>query len=402
MYVFHRLPTFRSIQERFLEILDTTEAKGIIFLARLLTSHFSQPFHASQLLNYAEFPVDLFWVKRTKGKVEYIKQSKHPIRHSKNTKINCNYKNEFVVKYSNPKRATSGNATFTKRKYPDETVRILIDPETNQLVAELKTKPEEFVDKVKNFTNYCRANSNVSSCMEDVVKEEYLKLLHQTEKKEMHLRSIADDLADYACKDLNLNYSKPKTSIDITIDNQTFDADEYLSTTNVKIWYIENFVSEEECSILEANADQRYHHVRGYNESGDIVYPSTHRAQVAQFSPSTELEKDLSTELLLRNIAALDALADLDLPIDGQEQLSLFKYENDDEQQLQCDGCHGQSYKRGDVIATGTIFCQVSAYLYLHSVFSYLMDVFLALHAGSRAWRSNDLSSEQYLYSAQR
>ena len=149
-------------------------------------------------------------------------------------------------------------AFFTKGNQ-DEVVNIYYDPETNKMTAIQRTKFDELMDKVKVATKECDLydGDKYADCVSNIVLADIQKIADSKSLMIGYRDIMSNRLRDYICQDETVNATTAAKTIPFyhKVDdiNQPYQVDTLLEGEPATIYYVDDFITEKECALLEAH-----------------------------------------------------------------------------------------------------------------------------------------------------
>lgn len=316
-----------------------------------------------KVVNNAGAPVELFWVNVFKKPVELVLQTTKPIRNSSDTHINSFDTHEFVVKFLKPTKWPNAQTRFVKGPR-DEVVTISFDPVSGIMDVKQVTKFDEIMDTIRGASDICGTlrGETFAKCVADAVIGDVQRITDSKMQLSKHRDLISNRLRNYTCADDNMESSAPINSYNITVGDGEYQIDSLMDTNHAKIWYVEDFITEEECRVLEDHGKSRLRRATVAAEDGSSIVSENRKAQQASYNmhhlnPSS----DPLWPLYQRVMSVTNHHAGLRLEPEGQEDFTIIQYNVDDQYTPHCDGtCDGSMHIAGGRVATAVLYCKVA------------------------------------------
>jgi NAD(P)H-flavin reductase len=144
-------------------------------------------------------------------------------------------------------------AFFTKGP-GEEVVTITYNDTEKQLIATTKTKLDELVDTITSSTTDCEGfdGSKFSECVTEGIMKEISKTTNSKALMSAYRDVMSRRLVRYICEDDQLIVSNVSSTSNF-VDGQmkVYIMNNLLDTTHGKIFYIENFLSENDCATIQ-------------------------------------------------------------------------------------------------------------------------------------------------------
>ena len=316
-----------------------------------------------KVVNYAGAPIELFWVNVFKTPNELVLQTQKPIRNSSDTNINSFDTHEFMVKFLKPTKYPNAKVSFTKGPR-EEVVTLTFEPETQQLSVKQVTKFDEIMDTIRGATSSCNdlRGDDFSKCVADAVIIDVQRITDSKTALTKHRDAISNRLRNYTCLDDNMQTSPSINSYNITVGKRQLQVDSLMDTLHAKIWVVNDFISEEECQILETHGKSRLRRATVAAEDGSSIVSENRKAQQASYNMHHQNpSSDPLWPLYQRVMSVTNHHAGMRLEPEGQEDFTIIQYNVDDQYTPHCDGtCDGSMHTLGGRVATAVLYCRVA------------------------------------------
>eukprot|EP00596_Hydrurales_sp_CCMP1899_P005476 CAMPEP_0119035372 /NCGR_PEP_ID=MMETSP1177-20130426/2288_1 /TAXON_ID=2985 /ORGANISM="Ochromonas sp, Strain CCMP1899" /LENGTH=440 /DNA_ID=CAMNT_0006993457 /DNA_START=206 /DNA_END=1528 /DNA_ORIENTATION=- len=314
-----------------------------------------------KIINLAGSPIELFWVNIFQADRPLVKQTERPIRNSTNTNINSYDTHTFAVKFLKPPHGADPQVTFSKGP-KQEVITISYTPEMGMTFTQV-TKYDEVLIKVKAITDLCFGlkGDKFDKCFANGYEDVSTKLEESTEKVTMYRDLMSSRLRNYTCDDDSMVTSKAISNSYFYQGDQSYKIDVLFDLPSAKIWAIEDFISDEECSVLQEHGITRLERATVSGEDGSSVVSENRKAQQAGYNAHQHDENDPLYPLYLRILGLTNQHAGYNLQPPGQEDFTIIQYNKDDQYTPHCDGdCAGNEHAPGGRVATAVMYCQVA------------------------------------------
>lgn len=314
-----------------------------------------------RIVNNAGSPIELFWINIYENPNTLVKQSSKPIRNSSDISINSYNTHQFVVKFLDPKRPTTGG-NFTKGPR-DEVITITLDESSNNLEVKQTTKFDEVMDTINEATIACSSlrDTAFSKCVADGVIDDVTRMTDSKSRLTKYRDVISSRLRNYTCADETMETSEPENSHQVRIGPKTYNVDVMLDMKNAKIWVVEDFITPEECAVLENHGKPLLHRATVAAEDGSSIVSEHRKANQASYNfHQQNFGRDPLWPLFNRVLSMTNQHTDYNLKPDGQEDFTIIQYGVDDQYTPHCDGqCDNSVYNMGGRVATAVLYCKV-------------------------------------------
>ncbi len=321
-------------------------------------------------MNNAGYPIELFWRNIYKHPIELVKQTTKPIRNSSDTVINSYNTHQFTVKFLDPNR--TGFASFTKGER-EEVITVSYDEASNDMKIVQTTKFDEILDTIKQATSNCNGfrGDEYSSCVAGAIVDDIDKLNDGKSTAEKYLSSAAHRLRNYTCLDESRESSTPISSYKTSIANKEYTVNVLQDMDNAKIWYVDNFITEEECALFEKHGRPLLRRATVAGEDGQSIVSEHRKAQQASYNTHYKnFEDDPLWDLSQRTLAMANGHGGFSMSYPGQEGFTIIQYNVDDQYTPHCDGsCDGSMHVKTGRVATALMYCKVSFSLLFYHYF---------------------------------
>mmetsp|Transcript_19587 Transcript_19587/g.21265 ORF Transcript_19587/g.21265 Transcript_19587/m.21265 type:complete len:417 (-) Transcript_19587:132-1382(-) len=298
-----------------------------------------------KVINYAGEPVELFWINTFTREVEYVPQTKKPIRNSTEAVINSYETHQFEIRLL--RDDPEATVTFTKGP-EDETVIVRYDEDEGRLVLEQVTdlnKLFKYVEEEisKCYNDYDKESEALSNCVSEAVLSEVRRLERTKGVMKYYQSLMGQQLRDYSCQDPKLNHSSTSKNLRLKFLGESFNAGVYLDTDQAKIYAIDDFITTEECSILRQNGRP-------------IPNMSSHPSLTVNYN--IQSREDPLWNLFSRSVYFANYIGKYNIRLGGQDGIVLSKYTVGEEIKSHCDGlCNGEQFNKGDYVTTVLFDC---------------------------------------------
>jgi len=254
------------------------------------------------------------------------------------------------------------NASFTKGP-KEEVVTVSLDLETNNLKIIQTTKFDEVLDTIKQATKICDSlkGDSYSSCVASAIVDDINKLSDGKSIAEKYLTTAAARLRNYTCADDSLNDTEPIRKYDTMIGNKRYTIQVLQEIDNAKIWYVDDFITQDECDIFEKHGRPLLRRATVAGEDGHSVVSESRKAQQANYEHHFRNPgKDPLWDLSQRILAMANGHGGFQMTYEGQEGFTIIQYNVDDQYTPHCDGdCDGSMHIKGGRVATALMYCKV-------------------------------------------
>jgi hypothetical protein len=284
-----------------------------------------------KIVNNAGYPIELFWMNIYKQPVELVKQTTKPIRNASDTTINSYDTHKFTLKFLDPKRP--GNATFVKGP-KEEVVTVTFDETENTLKVIQTTKFDEIMDTIKQAAKNCEGmkGDEYGSCVAAAVVDDIDRLSDAKSTAEKYLSSAASRLRNYTCADETRNSTKPISHYDTYVGDTKYTINVLQDIDSAKIWYVDNFVTQEECDILEKHGRPLLRRATVAGQDGNSIVSEHRKAQQAQYnSHFIKYGDDPLWNLSQRILAVANGHGGFRMNYEGQEGFTIIQYNKEDQ-----------------------------------------------------------------------
>eukprot|EP00595_Chromulina_sp_UTEXLB2642_P002078 CAMPEP_0196764406 /NCGR_PEP_ID=MMETSP1095-20130614/6047_1 /TAXON_ID=96789 ORGANISM="Chromulina nebulosa, Strain UTEXLB2642" /NCGR_SAMPLE_ID=MMETSP1095 /ASSEMBLY_ACC=CAM_ASM_000446 /LENGTH=318 /DNA_ID=CAMNT_0042119883 /DNA_START=417 /DNA_END=1373 /DNA_ORIENTATION=+ len=220
------------------------------------------------------------------------------------------------------------------------------------------------MDNISQGTKLCSrlSEDEFTQCVADVIYEDITKITDAKEKAEKYRDLLSSRLRNYTCEDDSMNTSTPISSYNIRLHDKSVKVEVLQDLPSAKIWYVDNFISEDECNVLVNHGRPLLVRATVAGEAGESVVSESRKAQQAGYSSHhRHKEKDPLWPLFTRILQLTNAHTDYNLQPDGQEDFTIIQYNPSDQYTPHCDGdCAGVEHNKGGRVATAVLYCKVA------------------------------------------
>jgi len=322
-----------------------------------------------RVVNHAGAPIELYWVdtftpkKTGKKEPNLVKQTTKPIRNNSDTSINSYNTHEFLVRFLTP---IEGAETQFAKGPREEVVTISYDPATNTMTAKQTTKFDEIMDTIKAATKSCGQGElrgeAFSTCVANGVIDDVNRLTDSKSRLEKYRNAMSSRLRNLTCADETMNTTKPIETKKYEVDGQVYEANVLLDLPGANIWYIDNFITDEECDIMKKHGGPKLRRATVAAEDGTSIVSENRKANQASYNlHQKDRESDPLWPLFNRVLAITNSHTGLRLRPDGQEDFTIIQYNVADQYTPHCDGtCDNTPHLPGGRVATAVLYCHVA------------------------------------------
>lgn len=303
-----------------------------------------------QLVNLAGRPIELFWIDPN-GR-DLVPQSKKPQRN--NTDINIHSYNTHSFSVRLWKHIKDSEANFTKGP-EEEVIRVFFDEERQKLRLEQATKATDSADMIMKAGDKCQLETDdklFQECIARMMVQETTKIAEMQAVMMDYRDSSAQVMRNYTCADPKLKTTDVLRSYEYNHIENVFKVDVLLDQDAAKIWTVDNFISEEECDILENHARPNLMQATVSGIGGKSEVSSSRKAQQAAYDFPSDIRSDqlwsvlpfislhyCSVMLILnvcrplydRVVSLVNHHAKFNLLPEGQEGLTVIQYNPGDQ-----------------------------------------------------------------------
>lgn len=294
-----------------------------------------------------------------------IKQTMKPIRNESETHINSYENHQFLVKFYHNLTEKDAHTHFVKGPR-EETVTILYDPAADELSIVTFSKFDELMAGIKNATEVCGKGdvAKLTDCVTRAVIDDIEKISDQKTELVKNRDLMSNRLRNYTCADPAMETSRPLYTYTWNPDDGGADinVDALYETDHAKIWIAHDFITPEECKILEDHGRPELKRATVAAEDGTSIVSIHRKAQQANYDIHHEdFENDPLYSLYYRVFAMTNSHAGYELQMDGQEDFTIIQYNPEDEYTPHCDGtCDGTKHILHGRVASAVLYCKVA------------------------------------------
>eukprot|EP01039_Chlorochromonas_danica_P009274 gene9274-10239_t len=346
--------------------------KPIILVFGLLRLYVSAlPSSTLEIQNTLNNAIDFLWVDRRTKRLTRISD---PLPGLALSRINSFEGHEFVVRLS-PHRHEH-DAYFTKGPglevlnvtFDDVSNSIILTPidgyptsttlEATVATAANDTAVNEIVDRCVR-----RGAQDISLCITKGVYKSFKKVEDSERKLIQTSTLVSHHLRNYTCADPRMQTSLPIRSYKFPVFSENEfvykDVNVLFETDRAKIWAVEDFLTEDECSILWENTHDKLEAATVVGEDGGYLSNSRKAKHAGYVSHLKKLEDDPLWDLQQRILKLVNYHAHYNLSHEGQEGFTAIHYGVGNQYMPHCDGaCEGRSVGPGARIATAVLYCK--------------------------------------------
>ena len=211
-----------------------------------------------------------------------VVQTSKPLRNNSDTIINSYNSHLFRVKFFNGK-PSGVYADWTKGPN-EETVTFSYDG--NKLYAKQTTAFDELVDDMKSAVNLCGkpGRDGYHECLANIVFEKTSHASKQHKAVSKSLAEVSGRLRNYTCADDSMTTSESEKTEIIRVGKKEYTVETLLESSHANIWYIDNFITPEECGVFRKFGLPRLARATVAAEDGSSVVSEHRKAQQAGYN----------------------------------------------------------------------------------------------------------------------
>lgn len=176
----------------------------------------------------------------------------------------------------------------------EETISVYTDSKDSLQVVQY-SKYDEFHSKVVEHHEKCgdpAKNKGYAKCLSRALYKD-LEQEHSDHKMLKHYRDeISDSLRNYTCADPDLQSSPALSTSSVVIADKRYNVSSLLDMDSAKIWTVPDFVTADECAVLEGQGRGRLTRATVAGEDGLFTVSNSRRAQQASYRFSDPESKD--------------------------------------------------------------------------------------------------------------
>jgi hypothetical protein len=175
-------------------------------------------------------------------------------------------------------------------KGPREEVVTINYDEVNGLTAKQTTKFDEILDTIKSSTQTCGdlRGDAFSACVANAIVDDVVKLTDSKTEMKAARDAMATRLRNYTCLDDSLNTSEPINTYNINMDGLDYEVNVLYDKPSSKIWYVDDFITDDECKILIDHGRPRLRRATVAAEDGTSIVSESRKAQQTSYSKHLE------------------------------------------------------------------------------------------------------------------
>ena len=267
---------------------------------------------------------------------------------------------QFVVKFMDSHHHDE-EVRFTKGP-EEESITIVYDPAKGLVIKQL-TRRQELREEVKEATSKCEekyisGTDAHRSCIDAAIVEKTMVLQDKMEMMKKYRNRISDRLRNYTCADSDLKTTPPIKSATMRAEGKTYNMDVLFDTSHAKIWVMNDFITDQECSILERHGRPLLRRATVAAEDGSSILSNSRQAQQATYESHHHDHNDPLRALYQRVLSVTNQYTNYNITAEGQEGYTIIQYNVNDQYRSHCDGaCDGEPHIPGGRVATAVLYC---------------------------------------------
>ena len=224
------------------------------------------------------------------------------------------------------------------------------------------TKFDTMVSKVRESSLSCASleGAEYDNCFTSSVANDILKLEEKKNEITKYRDLISERLRNYTCADEKMETSEAIRSETTNINNKDYNLSVLFETDRAKIWAVPDFISNQECDILERHATPYLARATVAAGDGTNIIMNSRRADQAGYNLHQHDRNDPLVPLQDRIIKMINQIPGYKITPHGQEDFTVIRYNVTDEYFPHCDGsCDGDLANTGGRIATAVLYCKI-------------------------------------------
>lgn len=258
-----------------------------------------------------------------------------PIKNNTVNSLTSYHNHKFLIRYADNKEDLE--TMFTKGP-SDEYIQIIYDSSTRSL----QVIRDENYENHSELTSYNNIYDAVSECLDDsnnikkCITDSIFPQFKDLSEVKSSISKLNDDISlrlrNYSCADPLVGTTEPKEILHQIIDDKEFDLKILLDTEHAKIWAIDDFITQEECNILESHGRPLLRRATVAAEDGSAIVSENRKAQQALYDLHRNRgEEDPLWDLQMRILNVVNHHAGYNLKPDGQEGFTIIQYNAGDQ-----------------------------------------------------------------------
>eukprot|EP01031_Cornospumella_fuschlensis_P024473 gene24473-29578_t len=327
---------------------------------------------ALRVYNFAGAPIDVLWINvRAKNADDRYKAIVPTVRNGTDVAINTYDSHQFLIKFA--KQTSGPKAVFTKNSDEEEVIDVYFD----EIFGNFSIKhdydlPPQHIDSIQQALEACNKadTQSYASCVARGAMADMKRISEAQSRINRYRDAISYRLRNYTCADESLTTTEPVEtypykyvpSSGSSASERDYQVKIFLDMPAAKIWAVDNFLTDEECNILETTGRPKFRRATVAAEDGTSTVSEHRKAQQASYDHHQhgDREADPLWDLQQRIIALTNYHSNYSLGLDGQEGFTIIQYNPDDQYTPHCDGaCEGQAHVPTGRVATAVMYCKV-------------------------------------------
>lgn len=317
------------------------------------------------MVNNAGHPIELYWVDIREGKeVKRVVQTVKPIRNESETHVSSYEGHQFLIKFFHNVTTKDAHIMFSKSAR-EETVTVAYDETQDELSITSYSKFDEMMVNIKNATENCAKGDakKLTECVTAAVINDIEKMADAKSELVKNRDLMSNRLRNYTCADETMETSPAIYTYHWNPEDggEDIKIDALYENDHAKIWVAHDFITEEECDILEEHGRPELKRATVAAEDGTSIVSIHRKAQQANYDVHhDDMENDPLYSLYYRVFAMTNSHAGFELQMDGQEDFTIIQYNPTDEYTPHCDGtCDGTKHILHGRVASAVMYCKV-------------------------------------------
>jgi hypothetical protein len=268
------------------------------------------------VINYAGAPINIYWVNTFQKDIDYVPQTKKPVRNNTEAAINSYDTHQFQVRFLDDSDA---EVVFTKGP-EDETIYVKYDEEKNELYIQQISDVDKLMEFFNEELDKCFYNHNAEESLADCISDSVVEEMSRIEKTKSVMKYYQDIMSDklmhYACNDKNKELTKSSKEFRFRFLGDLYHGQEYADTDQMKIFTVNNFLTAEDCAVVKQRHEGYFTEKR---IKRNLKNPSTSEYTL-------EMKEDPLWTLYSKSLYFLNYKGKMPLVADGKPKIEVSQY----------------------------------------------------------------------------
>jgi hypothetical protein len=246
--------------------------------------------YSQQIINKSGYLLDILWQDGN----QLISQTPSLLPNNAEADLESFHLHKFLIRATNHSPPLE---IWMTKGHRDETATVSYNSSMKNISIHIPNHFDivrtEIEASVKNCDPISLNSEEYTECVIGSIKNHVVKATDAKTQLRKFQDSVSNRLRNYTCADEQLETTEPIYSYPFEIKGRSYDVNVLLNMTHAKIWYVDNFITDEECKVFESYGGPRLRRATVAAEDGTSVVSEHRKAQQAGYDlHHNEGEKD--------------------------------------------------------------------------------------------------------------